>query len=275
MSLSIFSASNIHQELLKFATEKTIETVKPDKIYIASKEPLRIPQYFEQCILPEDFTRDEYNHMVYKSLNSIIDTDHVLVFQYDGFAVNTNAWTDEFYEYDYIGAPLNALNPCMSWDIGSRRKYKWFVGNGGFSLRSKKLLEVLQKDDSLTPEVKTNNGDKILCEDIAISFDQRKYLKKKYGIKFAPLDVALRFSMESVKGEIYSLGFHGLQNIPYFLNEADSKHYFELYVKSSNISLYHIKSFFTNCIEKNYFNLAQYISKGMRKNNIEFPTFKV
>lgn len=40
-----------------------------------------------------------------KLLDSYIETPHVLVVQYDGFILNPDAWTDEFLEYDYVGAP--------------------------------------------------------------------------------------------------------------------------------------------------------------------------
>jgi len=57
-------------------------------------------------------------------------TSHVLSIQYDSWIVNPSAWTDEFLEYDYIGAP-----------------WSWFpdknVGNSGFCLRSRRLLEFL------------------------------------------------------------------------------------------------------------------------------------
>ena len=59
-------------------------------------------------------------------MNNYFDTDYVLTFQSDGFILNPDAWTDEFFNYDYIGAP---------W--GDNR---YAVGNGGFSFRSKKLM---------------------------------------------------------------------------------------------------------------------------------------
>lgn len=275
MSLSIFTASNIHPKLLKIALDKTMESVPHDQVYVAANEKIELSKEYQICQLDNTFARDDYNHLVYKQLNNIIATDHVLVIQYDGFATNKNFWTDEFLEYDYIGAPLNALNPCISWDLGDRRKYKWFVGNGGFSLRSKKLLEVLASDPQLTPAVKTTDGSKILCEDIALSFDQRDYLKKEYKIKFAPLKVALRFSMESVKGDIFSLGFHGLQNVPYFLSEDEAKDYIIKYFESQNISPYHVKGFFVSCIDVNYFELAKFVSKSLNQRGINFPKLKL
>lgn len=82
-----------------------------------------------------------------KELNKYIETSYVLIIQYDGFILNPDAWTDEFLEYDYIGAPWWYTDDCN-------------VGNGGFSLRSKKLLEILANDDSI---LETHPEDHHIC----------------------------------------------------------------------------------------------------------------
>ena len=77
-------------------------------------------------------SRDAYSQFVLKSLQAHVDTPHVLLVQWDGYAVNPGAWRAEFLDYDYIGAK-------WLWHTDAMR-----VGNGGFSLRSRKLLEALQ-----------------------------------------------------------------------------------------------------------------------------------
>ena len=72
---------------------------------------------------------EAYCKFIVKDLVKHIDTDFVLICQHDGFILNPKAWTDDFYLYDYIGAPW--------WHQDHKA-----VGNGGFSLRSKKLLQV-------------------------------------------------------------------------------------------------------------------------------------
>lgn len=137
---------------------------------------------------------EAYNDFMIKKMNNYIDTDFVLVIQYDGFILNPDAWTDDFLSYDYIGAPW--------WDEG-----KFIVGNGGFSLRSKKLLEILQNDDSIQ-RLPDDPEDWFIC------VTQREYLESK-GIKFAPVELAKKFSLEA--NEIYGIewtnqfGFHGLK----------------------------------------------------------------
>src|SRR5688572_15957019 len=67
-----------------------------------------------------------YNEFIIKELFSYIKTDYVLVTQWDGYVLNGDCWTDEFYKWDFIGA---------KWLYKDSRN----VGNGGFSLRSRKL----------------------------------------------------------------------------------------------------------------------------------------
>lgn len=124
-------------------------------------------------------------------LGSYVGADFVLLVQWDGFIVNPHLWDKEFLKYDYIGAPWP-----RQWPNRIAR-----VGNGGFSLRSKKLLNqnVPATFDYKEPE------DNILC------LHNRIYLQKN-GIKFAPVEVAARFALENDVEENQpknSFGFHG------------------------------------------------------------------
>ena len=77
-------------------------------------------------------SRDAYSEFVLKSLLPHVATSHVLLVQWDGYVINPAAWDPAFLECDYIGATWH-------WhDDGMR------VGNGGFSLRSRRLLQALQ-----------------------------------------------------------------------------------------------------------------------------------
>lgn len=134
---------------------------------------------------------DEYSAFVLTGLLPYVATSHVLLIQWDGFVVDGTRWRDEFFDYDYIGAAW----PQFSSDRA--------IGNGGFSLRSKKLLEALCR-----PEIHLHPP-----EDICICHSNRSILEGRFGIRFAPPEVAVRFSFE--RGPpVPSLGFHGLFNFP-------------------------------------------------------------
>lgn len=143
--------------------------------------------------------RAAYSHFVIKGLLPHIETEHVLLIQWDGYVVNPQAWTEDFLGYDYIGA---------RWGF---RHDEHCVGNGGFSLRSRRLLEALQD-----PAV-----DRFEPEDEMIGRHFRPLLESRYGIRFAPAAVADRFSFETTYPQAIPLGFHGLFNMWLFLDDAE------------------------------------------------------
>jgi hypothetical protein len=91
------------------------------------------------------------------------------VVQHDGYVLNGGAWTDDFLKYDYIGAPWGGVN---------------LVGNGGFSLRSRRLLEACSRMDG-----EPHPEDDFICR------RHRKDLEN-LGMRFAPKELADRFAVE-------------------------------------------------------------------------------
>jgi hypothetical protein len=124
----------------------------------------------------------------------VLQTSHILIIDWDGFVVNSSAWDNEFLNYDYIGAPFPFGKIC---------------GNGGFSLRSRKFLET---QNILCSDFTMHN----LPEDITLSFVFRSKFVTN-DCKYAPLDVAYKFSTESGGYENYnSFGFHSFKFNPQF-----------------------------------------------------------
>ena len=115
----------------------------------------------------------EYSKFIIRDLHAYVDTKFALIFQHDGFILNPDAWIPEFMNFDYIGAPW--------WYTDGKN-----VGNGGFSLWSKKLLELVASDAHIK---------KISPHDHHICRTYRRYLEGK-GIRFAPEYLAQRFSVE-------------------------------------------------------------------------------
>lgn len=144
----------------------------------------------------------KYSHFCIKKLNDYIDTEYCLLIQYDGFVLNPDKWLPEFLEYDYIGSPDMIVNKELVGAEDDRR-----VGNGGFSLRSKRLLELLQKSEEIDTNI--NFG-----EDYMICYIYRDFLKGK-GIRFAQEELGNKFSTDAIHFKqnlknINSFGFHGL-----------------------------------------------------------------
>lgn len=128
-------------------------------------------------------------------LPDYIETDYCLSIHDDGFIINPHLWEDEFFEYDYIGAP---------WVPGPWPR----VGNAGFCLRSKKFLK-------LTKDIPWHLGahdDGLMCQIHRAHFIGN-------GCLYASVEVAMKFSLESKIPECeYNLnncfGFHGKGIVP-------------------------------------------------------------
>ena len=189
------------------AVKHCMKHVEFEKIKIVSCIPFKSDKI--ECIHIKPISQLEYGVLLTKYLKDIIDTDYCLTVQSDGFIIDGNYWNDEFFEYDYIGAP---------WlDIKAKNN----VGNGGFSLRSKKFLEVsstfnYRPDIQFQPHIKP--GELITPEDwfcCVYMYDEMI----KNGIKFPSMSLAYQFSVEHPsffkiynrsKIETYkSFGFHG------------------------------------------------------------------
>lgn len=157
----------------------------------------------EVCEINKMNNIDEYSYnMVYK-LKDYIETEFVLIIQSDGFVVNPDKWRDEFLNYDYIGAPWGIPNDNFSFRDPFGNLIR--VGNGGFSLRSKKLISL---PSQLNLEWKSYFG--YYNEDGFFTCHNR-HLFENEGCSFAPIDVAKYFSHETEIPEIKGIdpfGFH-------------------------------------------------------------------
>jgi hypothetical protein len=132
-----------------------------------------------------------YSAFILTKLVDFVDTSHCLVAQWDGHVVDSSRWRAEFLEYDYIGA---------SWPQFADGND---VGNGGFSLRSRRLME-LCRNPAFTP-----------ChpEDLAIGRVNRAWLEK-HGMAFAQRELADLFAAERKGNPKETFGYHGVWNMP-------------------------------------------------------------
>lgn len=135
-------------------------------------------------------SREAYSRFVLKSLIAHVATPHVLLVQWDGYVVNPDAWLADFLACDYIGARWFWHNDGMC------------VGNGGFSLRSRKLLEALQD-----PRIELTEA-----EDVTICRAFRPLLEREHAIRFATEPLADLFAFEAAYPIGRPFGFHGLFN---------------------------------------------------------------
>ena len=143
--------------------------------------------------IPEIKSTNDYNSVVFFDLPKHLKTDFALFIQYDGFVLSGELFTDQYLNWDYIGAP---------WPHYS----DFSVGNGGFSLRSKRLVNSIQK--YLLPD------DLHSAEDVVICRYLRARLEENDDLRFAPEKIAEMFSYEMKKPDFNTFGFHGLFHLP-------------------------------------------------------------
>lgn len=144
-------------------------------------------------------SRADYSNFMLQHLCEHVSTTHALCVQWDGFVLDGTAWDDSFLDYDYIGAVWPQFHDCHN------------VGNGGFSLRSRRLLNLCQR-------LPANDSD---AEDIVIARLFRPQLEKE-GIHFAPESVARRFAFERAAPTGQEFGFHGAYNLVRYLSHRDA-----------------------------------------------------
>lgn len=188
-NITLIGVDCIDLKRLQLAAEISCRDIEFGAVKPLSSIPSDDPRVVK---IPKIKSIEEYSDFMIKDLYKYVDTEFALVFQHDGFILNPNAWDNEFLKYDYIGSV---------WDhLGDLK-----VGNGGFCLRSKKLLDWLGKNYKKV-------GVRIHPEDVFISKFARPFLEKE-GMKFAPESVAQKFSMEGTETTVMwngEFGFHSL-----------------------------------------------------------------
>ena len=176
------------------STLTTLQGQAPEvrTVYWVSDQPCPVTLSVPTRHLPiptiQRFPQD-YNWATLVLVPHWVEETWTFVVQADGFAVNPGAWTQEFLDYDYIGA-------TWPWEDVK-------VGNGGFSLRSHRLHQALK---SMRVPHDEYPEDFLICR----QFSQR--LESEHGIRFAPAELADQFSIEWNMSSPWlgrSLGFHG------------------------------------------------------------------
>jgi len=185
---------------------------RASKLLCSSLPEKKYPN-IEYVSIPQLNSVDDYNELIFQNLYKYFETSHCLIVQADSFVVNASLWKEKFLKYDYIGGPWPnkiEIKPDLILNLEKNP-----VGNGGFSLRSHKLVETTAKINfkSLNFPMK--------AEDVVICY----YLYQEMinsGIRFAPPKLAAQFSMENIEN-LYGqnvnsvFGFHGKHMRKFFV----------------------------------------------------------
>ena len=170
-------------------TDKDIDLRRPG-IKAVRIEPLR--------------SSHDYSHFLLCGLADQLNTDHCLIVQWDGFVLNPDRWKPRFLNFDYIGAPWPQFGDGHD------------VGNGGFSLRSRRLLEACSD-----PRFQMGHP-----EDVAICRKNRAFLEAEHRIRFADRETAADFAFERAGAGHGAFGFHGIFNM---ISAVGADRFWEIY----------------------------------------------
>lgn len=191
-------------EALRFSS-RAIEfgAVKP----LSPTRPDTLPPGIEHVVVPPmDLTG--YSRFVLGQLYRHFDTSHCLIVQADGFVISPGLWRDDFLACDYIGAPWDEFIAVgVANQVRTMRLDRNRVGNGGFSLRSRRFMELAATIDFDRVVAPLRSEDFILCHHVYPGMCAR-------GMKYASLELAATFAMESPDRPLGQrldnvFGFHG------------------------------------------------------------------
>ena len=157
-----------------------------DVVLLRHEKPNNLPSFITHREIKEIKNIDEYNSFVFLDLYKYFDTSHVLLGQDHAYILHPEVWDDNWLKFDYIGSPWGIVPNAYIANNGEISR----VGNGGFSIRSKKICRLpSEKGWGLREEQGFKNEDGQIC----------CYWKKEMlieGVKYAPLNVAVEFGYE-------------------------------------------------------------------------------
>lgn len=183
--ITAICVDTLHHRMALRVSLQLVEHPFAEVVLVTDEEALRhLPQQrpgkLRIELIPALKSVSEYSRYVLHSLPDHVKTPHALVFQWDGFVLDIRRWWPGYLDYDYIGAP---------WPERSAQGTR-AVGNGGFSLRSLKLLHAVR---DLAPDCSDSPEDNVICLNLA------ERLELEHGIRFAPVAVARHFSFEHME----------------------------------------------------------------------------
>lgn len=133
-------------------------------------------------------TLDEYSNAMIYHLRDFVETDYCITIQNDGFIVNPESWNNDWFNYDYIGAPWQLPTDNFSYRTPDGEIIR--VGNGAVSFRSRKILDLPYELEFVWRSYFGN------CNEDGFLTCHNRRLLQHFGVKFAPIEVAKYFSRE-------------------------------------------------------------------------------
>ncbi len=184
----LFVETRAHK-ITKRVIEDCLSKATFGDVLVYTDKPAEFNGLDARLILCKDFpNKREAGQFYYQYACAGITTDFALMLEWDAGIYDPAKWRPEFFNYDYIGAPW-LVRPGDPHD----------VGNGGFTLMSKRLGRFLADHPKEHPV--TTDWD--LCR------NRRAGLELAGGFKWPGHELASCFSWELGPRNPENFGFHG------------------------------------------------------------------
>lgn len=200
-NISLVCVETRYPDLASFAIERCLAGADFKECLLFTSRLHDLPPHIRQVLIAPIESVEAYSAFMVHELGTHFSGTHVLIMQWDSFIVDARQWQNAFLDCDYIGAP---------W---SHRPVA--VGNGGFSLRSRRLYEVL-------PQLAITQ---VHPEDYAICELHGERLREDFGVRFADAGLASNFAFECVEPTGPTFGFHGFFNFGRVLDDVALRDY--------------------------------------------------
>lgn len=205
VSIYSFCWGEVHTKLSLKAMTVSMSQASFEKAVLISDYEVELPEGISFEKVRGNINKNNFGEMFTREVERVMTGAFCLNVQYDSCIIDSEKWTDKFLEYDYIGAPW-PKHIVEASDMAAKPVDN-YVGNGGFSIRSRKFIENAAKLPTLH-----KNEDLNAC---VLNFHEMK----KRRVTFAPVELAKRFSAERpLKDKDFdprvlftydSFGFHG------------------------------------------------------------------
>ena len=143
-NVTLLAASSSEIDMTQLALRISLRNIEFGSVrLLSSLSPKKKYSNIEYISIPPMNNISDYSRFIIEELHKYFETSYCLVVQPDAFVVDSENWKKEFLQFDYIGAPWTSkiqINSNLTIDLK-----KNIVGNGGFSLRSRKLVETTAK----------------------------------------------------------------------------------------------------------------------------------
>ncbi|PIF08465.1 DUF5672 family protein [Janthinobacterium sp. 13] len=199
--ISLVCVETRYPELASFAIERCLAGADFKECLLFTSRLHDLPPHIRQVLIAPIESVEAYSAFMVHELGAHFSGTHALVMQWDSFIVDARQWQSAFLDCDYIGAP---------W---SHRPVA--VGNGGFSLRSRRLYDILPQLAITQPHP----------EDYAICELHGDRLREEFGVRFADAGLASSFAFEGIMPAGPTFGFHGFFNFGEVLDDTELTDY--------------------------------------------------